>query len=137
MLMQVKKELDLIEGIQSLNKFPKIQQKIIADRGKWTHDEYIDFILVYTAYADFYYINEKENHWLVGKMGEPTFNKMKDYLIDIERIEVIYEFKYKYCSQPGEVDCLLCQIQEIINADEGMNAEEQELFIAIRHILKN
>ena len=107
-------------------------------RDTWEFADYFAFLLVYAAEADFV-IREEEREAIVAKVGQERFLQLLAYfkdLKDVERIDIVYEFKEKYC--PTEEDGLrtLSQIEDILRQDHYLSAVEQELLLSLKKILK-
>lgn len=108
------------------------------DHTEWTFNDYFAFLLVYAAESDFV-VREKERDIIIQKIGEERFNKMLSHfkdLKDVERIDLVYAFKGKYCFNPDETDSVLAEVKEVLKADGHYGAVEEEIFISIRKILK-
>lgn len=106
-------------------------------RDNWSYDDYLAFLLVYAANADFI-VEDEESLALMQKLGEEQYAKMKDYFLqlnDIQSIEVIYEFREKYCREPEQVTQVLSEIKTLMEQDEEFQPEEEELYLGIKRIL--
>lgn len=107
------------------------------DRSNWNYQDYLAFTLVYAANADFR-IREVEEEVLIKKVGEDLFEKQRRYFKrfkDLERIDVVYEFRDKYCNTETERNKVLADIKEIISSDHHASEEEHEIYLFIKKIL--
>ncbi len=109
-----------------------------TDTSTWTFEDYFAFLLVYAAEADFV-IKEAERQHIIEKVGQERFvtflGHFKD-LKDVERIELIYEFKNKYCKTPEDSDKAMAEVESVLKEDEHLSATEEQILISIKRILK-
>lgn len=109
-----------------------------VDTNNWTFDDYFAFLLVYAAEADFV-IREEERQHIIQKVGEQRFIEFlahfKD-LKDIDRINLIYEFKDKYCTTQEDADRAMQEVEAVLREDEHLNAAEEEILLSIKRILR-
>ena len=109
-----------------------------VDHSQWTFNDYFAFLLVYAAESDFV-VREKERALIISKVGEERFRTMLSYfkdLKDVERIDLVYAFKGKYCMAPEDIEKVLTEVKEVLRADGHFGAVEEEIFLSIRKILK-
>lgn len=109
------------------------------DTSTWTFEDYYAFLLVYAAEADFV-IREDERQYIIDKIGEQRFITFLAYfkdLKDIERIDLVYDFKEKYCRTQEDGDRMMQEIVALLKEDDHIGAVEEELIISIKRILKH
>jgi hypothetical protein len=107
-------------------------------RDNWLFEDYFAFLLVYAAEADFV-IREEEREAIVDKVGRERFIQLLAYykdLKDVERIDIVYEFKDKYCPTEEDGKRTLAQIEEILRQDHQLLAVEQELLLSLKKMLR-
>lgn len=109
-----------------------------VDTSSWTFEDYFAFLLVYAAEADFV-IREDERQHIIGKVGEHRFVELLGHfkdLKDIDRINLIYEFKDKYCTTQEDAEKAMKEVEEVLKEDDHLSAVEEEILISIKRILK-
>lgn len=108
------------------------------DRSHWTFEDYFAFFLVYAAEADLV-VHQDERDLIVQKVGEERFSKFLAYYLemkDVDRIDMVYEFKKKYCQTEEDSEKALASFKEVLTEDHEMSALEQEIYMSVRKILK-
>ena len=107
-------------------------------RDNWLFDDYFAFLLVYAAEADFV-IREEERDAIVKKVGQERFFQLLAYfkdLKDVDRIDIVYEFKDKFCTTPDDGKKTIAEVENILRTDHHLSAVEQELLLSLKKILK-
>ena len=108
------------------------------ERADWTFEDYFAFFLVYAAEADLV-VHQEERDLIIQKVGEEQFSKFLAYYLemkDVERIDIVYEFKEKYCKTEEDAGKALASFKEVLTEDHEMSAVEQEIYLSVRKILK-
>lgn len=110
-----------------------------VDTSQWTFEDFHTFLLVYAAEADFV-IREEERQFIIDKIGEPRFLKflaLFKEMKDIDRIEVVYQFRDQYCKTEEDSNKTLQELKEMLQSGDGINPMEEEILISIKRILKH
>ncbi len=105
----------------------------------WSYNDYLAFLLLYAAHADLD-INEKEKNYIIGKVGRDEYDKvfsLFEELNDIQRIDVIIEFKRTYCKEEGALDRIMEDFRAMLEVDHHMDAEEEAIFLGLKRLLKS
>lgn len=107
-------------------------------RSDWSFEDYFAFFLVYAAEADLV-VRPDERNLIVQKVGEERFKQFLSYYIelkDVDRINLVYEFKDRYCKTEEDSEKALASFKEVLTEDKEMSAQEQEIYLTVRKILK-
>lgn len=110
-----------------------------VDTSSWEYKDYLAFLMVYAANADFS-INEKEKAYIKKRVGKDEFDRMVQFykdLHDMECINLLIEFKEKYCHSEEDLDTILKDFNKVLLEDHEIDAEEEAVYVGIRHLLRN
>ncbi len=103
----------------------------------WTYNDFLAFLLIYAASADFT-ITDEERTRLALDTGYDSYRKalpLFEALSDYERLQTILYFKPRYFATNEEVEKILQEVQDIYKADEKYSANEQNLLLLLRKVL--
>ncbi|MCH8330501.1 MAG: hypothetical protein IH946_03830 [Bacteroidetes bacterium] len=109
----------------------------LTDTKNWTYEEFLSFLLIYAASADFE-ISSEETDLIKAKYGVETFEKSMvifEGLNFMEQVDVILEFKSKYFSTEEELNKLFELIQELFDADGEFSLLEQNQYRALKRLM--
>jgi len=107
-----------------------------ANYNKWSYDEFIAFVMLYAANAD-YEIVEDEKELIIGKVGEKEYKELLKYSNnnhDTENINIILDLKKKHIKTEEDLAELFDQINEVINADGVVNLYEKNMNNALHFL---
>ncbi len=105
----------------------------------WKYEDYLAFLLLYAANADLN-INEKEKKYMESRVGRSEYEKVLalfEELNDVERIDVIVEFKRRYCKDENALERIISDFRKMLEIDHPMDAEEEAIFIGLKRLLKS
>ena len=103
----------------------------------WTYKEFLAFVLLYAAKADFN-VSKEEKQLLYSKVSKDEYRSIKkDYerWNDSKCLEKIKLFREDYFSSDEDLDSLLKDLKEMFLADEEYNSVENAIFIGLRRNL--
>lgn len=103
----------------------------------WTYKEFLAFLLIYAASADFI-IKDEEVEVICQKVGEESYKKIMkvyDKSNDYGHIQTILSYKEKYYPSEDEKQKILEDMKDVFMADDEFSSQEQLIFNAIKKIL--
>jgi hypothetical protein len=103
----------------------------------WTYNEFLAFILLYAAHADFD-VTREEKEILFSKVGVDEYRSIKksfDSKNDYERLQTIKLFREDYFSDDAGIEKLLSDLKELFLADEEYNSVENAVFLGLKRNL--
>jgi len=104
---------------------------------EWTYDEFLTFVLIYTAFAD-YEIFEEQKELITHKVSSKKYKELLDYFMqndDAINISLINELKNEYLKSQDDIDNMLDTIFEIIKVNGFVNKLEKETYDNLKFIL--
>lgn len=121
-------------------------KQIYEEIQRWRREHFILYIYFYIALADNNISNVEwevihakiQNHSDLPHYNEIFLDVAKCFqrCNDIQIIEVIDYFKEKFQPSEQEINAIFSDVRDIAEADDNFTAEEQEIELSIRHILK-
>jgi|GEM_PF-1292159 len=105
----------------------------------WKYKDYLAFLLLYAAKADLS-INEKERKYMESRVGRTEYEKVLalfEELNDVERINVIVEFKQRFCKGQHDLEEVISDFRKMLEIDHPMDAEEEAIFLGLKRLLKS
>ena len=103
----------------------------------WTYHDFLAYLLIYAASADFV-ITEEEKTLICTKVGEESYNKiMEKYQKDgnYQGLQTIIDLSDKYFPKKEDKMKLLKDMQEIFMADDEFSGSEKRMFKAFEIFL--
>lgn len=109
------------------------------DTTSWNYNDFLAFLMVYAAYADLR-ISDEEKEFIRQRVGKEGFEKMVNFyeeLNDIDRINVLVDFKKRFCHSEEDLKTILADFASVLKEDHNIDAGEAAVFLGLRHLLKN
>ena len=103
----------------------------------WSQDDFLTYLLIYAANADFE-ITEEERQFILNKVGQQEFHQMLKIFnqhSDYERGETVQFLGQLYCGDPANKCDIRTEMVKLFFADEEYNLLEKNFFIAIKKLL--
>ena len=107
------------------------------DLTRWSFDDFLCYLLIYAASADFI-LKDEEKQIIIKKMGEEKFNKFFEIFeghSDMDKIDTVMTLKGSFIETEDDKEKVLNQMKEVFQADHAYSESEHELLIAIRKLL--
>ena len=105
---------------------------------KYTHDDFLAYLMIYAASADFT-ITEKEKAHIINLLGKDEFDKMNGLFRsqnDIEHIETLQMLFAKFKDQYESKEEVIAKMRQIFKLEhDEFNPLEQELILMLNKIL--
>lgn len=104
---------------------------------EWSFDEFVSFMMIHVAMADFQ-IAEEEKEIILKSIPLDRYNEMKNYHqknSDYQNIQIIMYFKDKYCDTDENRKKLFDQLDEIFYSDGVFNVLEKNMRHAMQLLL--
>jgi len=103
----------------------------------WTYNDYLAFIMIYAASADLN-IQESEKMLIRERVGDECYEKVMGIFEernDMERIEIILQFKAEHIKDEAEKEKVLSDMKDVFMADKDYSTLEQNIFMAVQKLL--
>lgn len=104
----------------------------------WSYKEFLAYLLLYAANADFV-VNEDEKEMLFSKVNVEDYNNIRrafEKANDNETIQIIKSFRSVYFNDDASAEKLLIDLKDIFLADQNFDSTERVIFMGLRKILK-
>ncbi len=108
-----------------------------SEKPQWSYNEFLAYLLLYAANADFN-INDEERKLLLSGLNTYDYNNISkafDKSNDYERLQVIESFRDSYYPDDHSKEKLLNDLKKIFLADEEYNSVERAVFMGLRKVL--
>lgn len=95
----------------------------------WTYEDYVAFVLLHVAKADFN-ISIEESNILDECISSDRLKELKKIHknnSDFENVNIIMKLGSKYCSEKTEKEKLMERVMELIMADDEYNIYEKNM----------
>jgi hypothetical protein len=105
----------------------------------WSKEDFLTYLLLYAANADFN-ITEEEKKFILNKVDEEEYDKIHRIFrrnSDFERSETVRILGERYCKEPGNKCDLRNDMIKLFFADDDFSILEKNFFIAIKKILND
>ena len=103
----------------------------------WTHDEYMTFVLIHAAFAD-YQLQNEENELIEQILPSIRYKNLHQFHRknkDIENINIIMNLKEKFCNTEELKAELINKIRSVFYSDGKFNIYEKNMDRAFNLIL--
>lgn len=103
----------------------------------WSYNEFLAYLLLYAANADFE-VSKEEKEVLLSFVDKHDYKAvLKDFESrnDYERLQFIEMFKEDYYNNDMALEKLLADLKEVFLADDQYNSIEKAVFMGLRRIL--
>lgn len=107
------------------------------DHPKWTHNEFVGFLMIYAAYCDMEF-SEKERAVIRENINEIKLKELEaEYLEmnDIERINTINAYREKYFSTEAEKKMIYSMLESLFQVDGQFSIMEKNLMRMLHKLL--
>lgn len=111
--------------------------EIIESHPKWNYEEFLSFLLLYSAHADMEY-DESERKFILQRVDPDHLEKVREEfekLNDYEIIRVIERYRGLYFPTSDRKQELLSRIETLFKADGEYNVVEKNVFRLLKKIL--
>lgn len=108
-----------------------------SDKPQWSYNEFLAYLLLYAANADFE-INEEERKLLLSGLNTYDYNKISkafDKCNDYERLQIIGTYRDLYYPDDESKEKILNDLRNVFLADEEYNSVERAVFMGLRKVL--
>lgn len=112
-------------------------QIMSTDLENWTKREFLAFVLLYAATAD-YEITPEERENIIQRTGKSEMRKAEENLAslsDYDTIQTIVSYKEAYFRNEEEKDELLEDLRNLFESDHNFEIREQNMMRALQRIL--
>jgi len=109
----------------------------MEDYTNWNHDEFLTFVLIHAALADFE-IQDEEHDIISIIVPEKRFKGLLKFHKgnkDFENINIILKLKDKFCSTEEEKQKVCDEIKTVFDSDGDYNLYERNMDMALNLIL--
>lgn len=103
----------------------------------WTYNEFLAYLLLYAANADFT-VKKEEKAILFSKVDKDvykTIRKAFEKANDYKQLQTIISFREEYYNDIDSKDRILKDLKDIFLADEEYTTLERAIFTGLRRIL--
>lgn len=111
---------------------------MMTNSNNFTRPEFITYLLLYAAEADFKIVNLERKYILAHaskKEYAPVYQVFKKDT-DFEKIEKIQLYRNKYFASNGDADQLIGEVLALLKADEEYSVYEQNFARILSKILR-
>ena len=112
---------------------------MIKPYAEWTFDEFVSFMMIHVAMADFE-IAEEERDIILKSIPMERYVEMKNFHqknSDYQNIQIIMSLKDKYCDTEENKKRLFDKLDEIFYSDGVFNINEKTMRSAMHLLLEN
>jgi hypothetical protein len=106
---------------------------------EWTRDEFLAYILIYAALAD-YTEGQEETDFIKAEIGESVYQEIKEEFdadSDMERINKIANYSSGEEFDKEYADMVMHEVTDLFLADGEYSLLEKNLRRALKHIINN
>jgi len=106
---------------------------------EWSYDDFIAFVMIYAAYADFKIV-EEEKDVIVDEIGLDRYIEIYRFFRknrDAENVSIIVDLKQKYIVTDEQQDELFEYVNKIIQADGVVNLLESQMKDTLNFLFEN
>lgn len=103
----------------------------------WTKEDFLTYILLYAANADFI-ISDEEKQFILNKVDEQEYRKIHKIFqkhSEHERSETVRLLGQRYCNEPENKCEIRKDMIKLFFTDDDYSILEKNFFIAIKKIL--
>ena len=104
----------------------------------WTYDEFICYLCLYAANADFVIQNE-EQQYIIDRLGFDTYKKIYDIFdkqSDFERIETARALNDRFHPDEEHRKAIFEQMEQVLNVDNELTTVEKNMMMIIKKLLR-
>ncbi len=104
---------------------------------KWSYNEFLVFLLIYTASADFS-ISDEEEKMMIDKIGPEKYHRMRELFrrqSDYESLQTILYFQDKYYPRPEDKEALVRDMKKLLLTDRDFSILEQNMMLIMKKLL--
>ena len=108
-----------------------------SEKPQWSYNEFLAYLLLYAANADFD-INDEERKLLLSGLNTYDYNNIRkafDKSNDYERLQIIGIYRDLYYPDDESKEKILNDLRNVFLADEEYNSVERAVFMGLRKVL--